>query len=428
MALLSASGLAAWPAPAAASEPTPLRVGTSGDYAPFSELDPGGALVGFDLALAQAFAADAGLLVVPVRFAWPDLPADLAAGRFDLAFSGVTVRADRSLVGRFSAPVLESGAVALVPAASALSSLDDLDAPGVTIAVNGGGHLERAARARFPRARLLPQPANDEVPGRVAAGAADAAITDVWEAPRWRARIGGARVLGPFTRDRKAALVRADRPDLSERLDAWLLAREADGTLAALRGAWLGREAAAGPATAAPLPALLAALDERLSLMPWVAAAKARAGRPLVDRAQEERVIEAAVRAADAAAAAAGTPAPPAGAVRELTEAWIQLALRVQERSLAAGATEGAAGAPPDLDTVLRPAVARASARIAFFLVRLGALPDEASLVAAAREALRAPHVAPEDAPFVASALARYARSSARATSPAITGSASDTP
>ena len=54
--------------------------------------------------------------------------------------------------------------------------------------------------------------------------------------------------------------------ELADDLDAWLLEREADGTLAALRASHLGEGAAAPVAT--PLGALLAALDERLALMP----------------------------------------------------------------------------------------------------------------------------------------------------------------
>ncbi len=46
--------------------------------------------------------------------------ADLGAGRFELALSGITIRPDRSLAGRFSLPLTTTGAVALVPDTSAL--------------------------------------------------------------------------------------------------------------------------------------------------------------------------------------------------------------------------------------------------------------------------------------------------------------------
>jgi cyclohexadienyl dehydratase len=416
------------PPPSPAPPARVLRVGVSGDYAPFARATDAGKLEGLDVALAERFGRDQGMALETVRFAWPALTDDLRAGRFDLAFSGVTVRPERSLAGRFSVSTAEGGALALVRDRARFARPGALDAPGVRIAVNAGGHLERVARRVFPRAEIRPEPRNDDVPRRLAEGLADAAVTDTFEAPSWLARVPGAAPLGPFTRDRKAALVRPDAPELSEALDAWLLAREADGTLPALRRAWLGEETARAP-QAAPLRALLAAVDERLALMPYVADAKRRAGRALLDAAQEQRVREAAVRTTSEAARRAGVASPPEDSVRALFATLIDLATRVQERSLAAGGP-GVAGPheAPDLDTELRPAIARVSERIAFLLVRWDGSETDAVLRDATRDALRAGFVQPDDADALAAALARYARSSARATSPASTGSATEMP
>ena len=68
---------------------------------------------------------------VPLR--WATLERDFAAGRFDVVMSGVTVRPERSLAGRFSVPAATSGAVALAREASAL------ERAGVRIAVNAAG-------------------------------------------------------------------------------------------------------------------------------------------------------------------------------------------------------------------------------------------------------------------------------------------------
>src|SRR5262249_5583706 len=84
----------------AAAPPGTLRVGTSGDYEPFSAGTTAEA-EGLDLDVARAFAAERGLELEVVRFRWPDLERDLAAGRFDVAMSGVTVRPEGSAAGRF---------------------------------------------------------------------------------------------------------------------------------------------------------------------------------------------------------------------------------------------------------------------------------------------------------------------------------------
>jgi cyclohexadienyl dehydratase len=330
-----------------AEAPAALRVGTSGDYAPFSVRAPDGRREGFDVALVRAWARERGLRVRWVRFAWATLERDFAAGRFDLVASGVTVRPERSLAGRFSVPTASAGAVALVREGEAAA----LERAGVRIAVNRGGHLERVAERLFPRARLLPRTPNHAVREALLTGEADAALTDTLEAPHWLAGTNGLDVLGPFTRDWKAFWLPADAAERERDLDGWLLAREADGTLAALRARHLG---APGEATATPLAALAAAVAERLALMPLVAEAKRASGTPVRAPAQESAVIAAA-------------PEP----VRPLFVALIAAAREVQEHALAG--VPVATSAPPELDAALRPALSRIGERIAELALRLPA-------------------------------------------------------
>lgn len=348
----------------AGSEPQPpvLRVGTSGDYRPFSALGADGARAGFDVELVQRFARARGARVewVPVR--WAALHADFAAGRYDLVASGVTVRPERSLVGRFSVPTASAGAVALVRGPV------DLERAGVRIAVNRGGHLERVTRRLFPHAQVLPTTPNEAVRAALLAGKAEAAITDTLEAPHWLAGTEGLATKGPFTRDWKAWWLPREARELARAIDAWLLAREADGTLATLRAKHFASTVAP---TATPLSALAAAVEERLALMPLVAEAKRRSGAPVQVPAQEARVLDAAVAATRAAAREAARPAPDAAATRALFTELIASARAVQEATLA-GAP--APGEPSDLAAVLRPALARISERIAWLLVRL---PDD---------------------------------------------------
>src|SRR5207302_8934716 len=121
----------------------------------------------------------------------------------------------------------------------------------------------------------------------LATGASDYSLTDEAEADALA--VPGAVRVGPFTRDRKGYLGRY--PALVAELDAWLRAREADGTLAALRARWLGPERArARSAFASDLDALVALVDLRLAFMPAVARATRQPGRPASAPAQEQRV------------------------------------------------------------------------------------------------------------------------------------------
>jgi chorismate mutase-like protein len=85
--------------------------------------------------------------------------------------------------------------------------------------------------------------------------------------------------------------VRRDAPDLRRQVNDWLAAREADGWLNEQRRRWLG-ERATMTAQQAGFEALVTAMDLRLQLMPLVAAVKRREQLPIVDPAQEARVLE----------------------------------------------------------------------------------------------------------------------------------------
>jgi len=272
----------------------PLRAGTSGDYPPLS-LWKDDRVEGFAPALVTAFAAAQGTEVRWTRFGWPRLTEDLKADRFELAADGITVRPERSVAGRFSVPIARGGAVLLVrrspPVGSAavasmtesLARVKALDRPGFVVLVNKGGHLEHVARALLHAAEIRAIADNDGVRSAFARGEGDAAMTNTFEAPRWEAAVqaaaggstdaGGSRIdeVGPLTDDVTAIWLRADRADLADRLDAWLLDEEESGRLAALRARWLGP--GAGPRAASPVSAILAATSERLALMPFVATA-----------------------------------------------------------------------------------------------------------------------------------------------------------
>jgi cyclohexadienyl dehydratase len=264
-------------------------VGTSGDYAPFS-IDRDGKLEGYDVEIARRFARDTGRRLELVRFAWPQLVPDLQAGKFDVAMGGVTIRPERALVGRFTRPVAQTGAIVLTRGGLARSA-DDIGRRGVRLAVNAGGHLERVARRLFPAASIMAVPDNRMLPRLLRDGGADAVLTDDVEAPSFEDEIPYIARVGPVTHDRKAYLA-ADGV-LADELDAWLRARAIDGTLDELSRHWLGpSRGAARTAFDSDLDALLALVDLRLAFMPAVAAAKETTGRPVEDAAQEARVLE----------------------------------------------------------------------------------------------------------------------------------------
>jgi cyclohexadienyl dehydratase len=394
---------------AGALEGRVLRVGTSGDYAPFSGASGEDPIVfeGFDVSVARAYAEERGLIPVFERFSWPQLLRDLEASRFDIAMSGVTITPERSAVGRFSVPVAETGAVVLARQPERFPDLAALNRPIIRIGVHAGGYLERVAGTRFRRATVVAIPDNAAVLEALLSADVHAVLTDTAEAGLWLEAGEGLKVLGPLTRDRKAYLVRADRPGLAADLDRWLLEREADGSLGALRRRYLGDNA--GPAVAEPLAALLAAVDERLALMPIVGVAKRREGIPLVVERREVDVLAAAAEAVREAAAAAKTPPPPRALVLAAFRAQIEAAKQVQRAAIKDPRYERPE-VVPGVDAVLRPALLRIGEKIARLIVALPRDLDRETLRAAARDQLRTPWLSEASRLAIADSIAKLSQ------------------
>jgi len=290
-------------------------VGSTGDYPPFSERTAGGEWRGFDVEVARAWARDRGRRMVLVPLRWPDLEATLRRREVDIVMSGVTVRADRLLTGRFSTAVARTEAVLVVRR----------DVPRPThIAVNRGGHLERVARARLPAADLELVDDNRSLGRLLDSGAVDGIVTDTLELSALGSDLVAKDgvVVTVLSADRKAYLLPLESSALAADLDVWLTARERDGWLPALRRRLLG------DGTPSPSPAPVARVTDlvsrRLMLMPAVAAAKRTEGLGVVDPGREAIVEAQAV----ARAVAAGLAPEP---YRALARAQIAAARAVQE-------------------------------------------------------------------------------------------------
>ena len=81
-----------------------LRVGTTGDYTPFSLKQPGGSYQGADIDMAHDLAERLGVGIEFISTVWVDLLDHFLAGHFDIAMGGVTVTVERAEKAFFSVP------------------------------------------------------------------------------------------------------------------------------------------------------------------------------------------------------------------------------------------------------------------------------------------------------------------------------------
>jgi cyclohexadienyl dehydratase len=211
-----------------------LRVGMTGDYAPFTWQDGAGNWSGIDVDLARDLAAAvaAELVFVPTR--WTTLEQDLKAGAFDIAMGGVSRTLERQRIGFQTRPYYADGKTPVVRCAdrARFAEFDAIDQPGVRVVVNPGGTNQRFANTRIRRADVRVHADNRTVFEEIAQGRADVMFTDRIEVEQVVQRLPAlcAALAEDLTYQEKSYLLPQDSAWLAF-VDTWLELRLAEGVI-----------------------------------------------------------------------------------------------------------------------------------------------------------------------------------------------------
>ena len=215
-----------------------LRVGTTGDYAPFSHRGDGDAeFEGIDIDLARDLAEALGVTVKFVPTSWPTLLDDLLGGEYDIGMSGISRTLGRQQHGYLSQPYFVGGKtpIARCDRAAGFASLAAIDRAGVRVVVNPGGTNEQFVDANIRRADKVMHQDNRTIFRLLIAGEADVMITD-------RVEVGLQTALHPqlcatmsgnLNYQEKAYLLPQDEVWRSF-VDTWLALAVGSGTVAAV--------------------------------------------------------------------------------------------------------------------------------------------------------------------------------------------------
>lgn len=221
-----------------------LRVGTTGDYRPFSYLDKEKSThEGLDIDMANALGKALGVKVKFVSTNWPSLMKDFEADRFDIAMSGISITLDRQRKGYFSTPILRDGKTPIARCADKgkYETLSDINKPGVRVIVNPGGTNERFARANAADADIRVHQDNVTIFDEIVAGRADLMMTDSTETRFQQKKHAGVLCAvhpeAPFDFAEKAYWIQRDAP-LKAFVDQWLHIAREKGELRAAFDKW----------------------------------------------------------------------------------------------------------------------------------------------------------------------------------------------
>lgn len=156
-----------------------LVVGVKTDFPPFGSIDAAGKNVGFDVDVAYEFAK--AMLGDPNKIELVSVTSGnripyLQSGKIDIIVATVTVTDERRKVVEFSDPYFLSGELLLVPKASAINDVKDLN--GKKVAIIQGAITDQDIAELAPKAERLKYGKVTEAVLAVKAGHADAFAQD----------------------------------------------------------------------------------------------------------------------------------------------------------------------------------------------------------------------------------------------------------
>lgn len=224
-----------------------LKVCTTGDYAPFTKLDPAdGTYTGVDIDMARDLAKSLDAKPKFVATTWANLTKDVASRRCDIGVGGVSITLPRARQVYFSEPTREDGKTPVVRCADkdkfGAGTLADIDRPGTTVIVNPGGTNEQFARAHIKQATIKLHPENTTIFQEIIDGRADVMMTDASETlyqSKIHPELCSLHPEKPFTFSEKAYATPRGDDEFQEYVDQFVHLAKHDGTYAKYEAEWM---------------------------------------------------------------------------------------------------------------------------------------------------------------------------------------------
>lgn len=222
-----------------------LRVCTTGDYRPFTYLDPETKeYTGIDIAMVEDLAENLEAEIEWVPTTWKTLMEDFTGG-CDIGVGGISVSTARAEQAFYSDPLMEEGKtpITLCENVEKYDTVEEINQPGVRSITPIGGTNEKFAQANYPDGEIIQFEDNNAIFDEIIVGRADVMTTDasetVWVANE-KPELCAVHPEDPFDYFEKAYLLPRGDVVLKEYVDQWLNMAKHDGTYEEATKPWFG--------------------------------------------------------------------------------------------------------------------------------------------------------------------------------------------
>lgn len=225
-----------------------LQVCFTGDYRPFSYVDPETEeRVGIDVTLMSDLAETLEVDSIEwVQTTWSDLMTDFLES-CDIAVGGISVTEERSEQVAFTEPLIEGGKAAITTCGREedFDTIEEINTADTTLITPIGGTNEEFADENFADAEILRFDDNNTIFDQIEDGEADVMVTDapevVWAAHEHET-LCQVNADEPFSDADLAYMLPQDDSALQEAVGGWVEEIFTDGTWDAAVEEWFGAD------------------------------------------------------------------------------------------------------------------------------------------------------------------------------------------
>ena len=217
-------------------------IATDATWPPMEFIDENKEIIGFDIDLLKAVAKEGGFTVEFKNTAWDGIFVGLAAGKYDVIISSVTILDERKKTMDFSDPYINAGQVLIVQ--SGLGGVTNIaglkgKSVGAQIGTTGAFEVEKVSDVTLKTYDELGLAIEDLVNGRIAGVVADTPIAADFVLQNENYK-GKMKIVGePFTSELYGIAVKKGNKELLDKINAGLKKVIDSGEIEKLKDKWL---------------------------------------------------------------------------------------------------------------------------------------------------------------------------------------------